>query len=280
VRTGVPYELETGDRARRREQRVDAGARRAGTGRQRRHHGLRGIAQDISERKQTEAARQESEAAFRTLADSVPQMIWMCTPDGLNVYFNQRWVDYTGMSLAESYGRGWNTPFHPDDQQPAWEAWNRATETGETYRVESRLRAADGSYRWFLMRGHAPARCRRTHRQVVRHLHRYRRFEARRRDSPQGHEELEERVEERTAQLRESEQRLALALRASHEGVWDWNVETGAVWYSSRCKEMLGYQESEIEPHASVFEKLLHPDDRVRFHDTVRPSCAGNANTR
>jgi len=83
----------------------------------------------------------------------VPQIVWMCTPDGLNIYFNQRWVDYTGLSLAESYGRGWNTPFHPDDKQAAWNAWNHATETGETYRIESRLRAADGSYRWFLMRG-------------------------------------------------------------------------------------------------------------------------------
>ena len=88
-------------------------------------------------------------------------------------------------------------------------------------------------------------------------------------------EELEQRVEERTAKLRESEQRLALALRASHEGVWDWNVETGAVWYSSRHMEMLGYTDSEIEPRASAFENLLHPDDRVRFHDTVEAVLRG-----
>ena len=49
--------------------------------------------------------------------------------------------------------RGWNTPFHPDDKQRARDAWNHATQTGETYRVESRLRAADGRYRWFLMKG-------------------------------------------------------------------------------------------------------------------------------
>ena len=58
-----------------------------------------------------------------------------------------------GLTLEESHGRGWDKPFHPDDKQPAWDAWNHATETGETYRIESRLRAADGSYRWFLMRG-------------------------------------------------------------------------------------------------------------------------------
>ncbi len=95
----------------------------------------------------------QTEKRFVTLANFVPQFVWMCTPDGLNVYFNQRWVDYTGLTLEESYGTGWNTPFHPDDKQVAWDAWNHATQTGEKYRVESRLRAADGSYRWFLMLG-------------------------------------------------------------------------------------------------------------------------------
>jgi PAS domain S-box-containing protein len=91
--------------------------------------------------------------AFATLANYIPQFVWMCTPDGLNFYFNQRWVNYTGMSLEKSYGTGWNTPFHPDDKQIAWDAWSHAVKTGGTYRVESRLRAADGSYRSFLIQG-------------------------------------------------------------------------------------------------------------------------------
>ncbi|MEO6964989.1 MAG: ATP-binding protein [Acidobacteriaceae bacterium] len=93
----------------------------------------------------------ESELAY--LADYVPQMVWMCTPDGANIYFNQRWLDYTGMTREESYGAGWNIPFHPDERAIAWKAWDEAVRTGRTYQVENRLRAADGTYRWFLVRG-------------------------------------------------------------------------------------------------------------------------------
>ena len=65
------------------------------------------------------------------------------------------------------------------------------------------------------------------------------------------------------AALRESEERLTLAFAGAQEGVWDWNLQTGAVVYSPRWKQMLGYAEddSEIEPHVSAWERLLHPDD-------------------
>jgi PAS domain S-box-containing protein len=116
-------------------------------------NGVVKITRDLTNRKQAEAALEESERAFRTLAESMPQMVWMCLPDGMNVYFNQRWADYTGLTLEESYGRGWNTPFHPDDRQPAMDAWNHATATGEIYQIECRLRRSDGSYHWFITRG-------------------------------------------------------------------------------------------------------------------------------
>jgi len=111
------------------------------------------IRADITERMRAEEALRESETNFRGLANLVPQFAWICTNEGLNVYFNERWFKYTGLTPEQSYGRGWNTPFHPDDKQTAWDAWNHATATGETYSVESRLRAVDNSYRWFLMRG-------------------------------------------------------------------------------------------------------------------------------
>jgi PAS domain S-box-containing protein len=81
------------------------------------------------------------------------------------------------------------------------------------------------------------------------------------------------------AALRESEERLTLAFAGAQEGVWDWNLETGAVVYSPRWKQMLGYADDEIEPHVSAWERLLHPDDRAtadRLYDSVTRGGASN----
>jgi PAS domain S-box-containing protein len=108
---------------------------------------------DISNRKKAEAVLRESEKEFQSLAEAMPQIVWVTRADGWNIYFNQQWVEYTGLTLEESYGHGWNKPFHPDDQQGAWDAWQNATKHGTVYSVECRLRRADGAYRWWLIRG-------------------------------------------------------------------------------------------------------------------------------
>ncbi|MCX6149557.1 MAG: PAS domain S-box protein [Ignavibacteriales bacterium] len=108
---------------------------------------------DITERKQMEKWLMESEKEFRTLSESMPQIVWITTADGWNIYFNKQWVDYTGMTLEESYGNGWNKPFHPEDQQKAWDTWQNAIKNNDIYSIESRLRRADGVYNWFLIRG-------------------------------------------------------------------------------------------------------------------------------
>ncbi len=105
------------------------------------------------DRQQAEEARHRSAAEFRALAEAMPQMVWITRPDGWNMYFSQQWMDYTGLTLEESLGHGWNKPFHPEDQQRAWDAWQHAVATTGIYSVECRLRRADGVYRWWLIRG-------------------------------------------------------------------------------------------------------------------------------
>ena len=107
------------------------------------------------ERARSKEELQKREQEFRTLVEVVPQIVWITRPDGWNSYFNQHWVDYTGLTLEESYGSGWITPFHPDDKQVAWEAWQRAIQHNEPYTLECRLRRVDGVYCWWLLRGTA-----------------------------------------------------------------------------------------------------------------------------
>ncbi len=117
---------------------------------------LEGITEHIGAammRKRAEDALRASEQEFRSLAESMPQIVWVTRADGWNIYFSQQWVDYTGLTLEQSHGHGWNTPFHPDDKQRAWDAWQRATQHNDIYSVECRLRRADGAYRWWLIRG-------------------------------------------------------------------------------------------------------------------------------
>ena len=108
---------------------------------------------DLSERKRAEEELALNEREFRLLAESMPQIVWTTRVDGWNTYFNQRWVDYTGLTLEESYGHGWNKPFHPDDRQRSWDAWQNAVLHNAPYLLQCRLRRADGIYRWWLIHG-------------------------------------------------------------------------------------------------------------------------------
>jgi len=112
----------------------------------------RALQRDIAARERVEAALRESEADFRLLAEVMPQLVWIASADGANVFCNQRWVEYTGLTLQESAGDGWLAPFHPEDQAGAVAAWRHAREAEIEYSHELRLRRLDGVYRWWLVR--------------------------------------------------------------------------------------------------------------------------------
>lgn len=94
----------------------------------------------------------DSEDRFRTLADTMPQMVWSTLPDGYHDYYNARWYEFTGTPPGSTDGEGWNDVFHPDDQTRAWTVWRESLTTGDPYQIEYRLRHFDGTYRWVLGR--------------------------------------------------------------------------------------------------------------------------------
>jgi len=100
----------------------------------------------------TARALADSETRFRTLADTMPQMVWSTLPDGYHDYYNARWYEFTGTPVGSTDGEGWNDVFHPEDQDRAWAVWRRSLETGDPYQIEYRLKHFDGTYRWVLGR--------------------------------------------------------------------------------------------------------------------------------
>ena len=113
---------------------------------------LAGVVVDITERREQEVALTESEAKFRAIADSMPQMVWSTQPNGFHDYYNARWYEFTGVPPGSTDGAGWNDMFHPEDQKRAWEVWRHSLETGEPYQIEYRLKHHSGQYRWTLGR--------------------------------------------------------------------------------------------------------------------------------
>ena len=96
---------------------------------------------------------QRSEAEFRTLAEAMPQIVWVTRGDGSVLYVSRVWTDYTGITLDRAVKDGWHPSFHPDDSPGARTAWKAAMAARGNLSFEFRLRRADGVYRWWLLRG-------------------------------------------------------------------------------------------------------------------------------
>jgi PAS domain S-box-containing protein len=107
---------------------------------------------DITDRKEMEGRLREGEAQLRTLADAVPQLVWMAEADGHIFWYNQRWYDYTGTTPEQMEGWGWQSVHDPEMLPGVVERWKASLETGEPFEMEFPLKGADGAFRWFLTR--------------------------------------------------------------------------------------------------------------------------------
>ncbi|HEY0043423.1 MAG TPA: PAS domain S-box protein [Allosphingosinicella sp.] len=201
------------------------------------------IVRDMTEARRAREALAESEARFRSLADRSPLMMWVTDVDGHCTYLNRRWYEFTGQPEGYGEGFGWLEAVHPEDRPAAEQAFVSANAERRDYRVEFRLRRADGVYRWTIDAAAV-------------------------RTSDSGEYlgyvgsviDIDERrqTEERLAL---SEEQLRLATESAEIGLWDLDPVTGTLFWPARVKAMFG-----ISPHLPVtmddFYAGLHPEDR------------------
>ena len=89
---------------------------------------------------------------LRDVVDTIPGYVWSALPDGSLDFINRRWLEFSGLSLEEGLGRGWEAAVHPDDLARFMDEWRAAVGCGKALESEARVRTADGQYRWLLIR--------------------------------------------------------------------------------------------------------------------------------
>jgi PAS domain S-box-containing protein len=207
--------------------------------------GVVGISFDLSEQKRAEASLRESEAQFRELANSMPQIVLQSDSEGRLVFFNERWLAYTGMSREQSLTEGVWPALHPDDVETDKVRWKKAVATGEPYEAEYRLRGQDGNYRWHLERA-VPMRD--DEGNIAHWFH-----AATDIDDFKGVQEALHTSEERLRLLVESAKDFAIFSLDTERRVTSWNP--GA-------ERIFGYSEKEIIGQSG--DILFTPEDRAK----------------
>src|SRR5262245_24180364 len=111
-----------------------------------------GTRADVTKQLEAEKALRESEARFRELADNISQFAWTADAAGWIYWYNERWYDYTGTTLEEMQGWGWQDVHHPAHVDRVVQRIRESFESGTPWEDTFPLRGRDGTYRWFLSR--------------------------------------------------------------------------------------------------------------------------------
>jgi len=214
---------------------------------------LYSIVYDITDRKLVETKLAESEERLAFAIRGSDDGVWDMDLVTGQHYWSARCKELIGYAPHEINEQDYEdfAFLHPDDREMAIQAFQRHLDHGDPYDYETRILHKDGSYRWFRTRGEAirdenGVAIRVTG--TIRDIH------------------LRYEVAE---QLRRSEERFAFAVAGSQEGIWDWDVLSGEMWWSPRLKELLGYKDYEIHSSRAELYELMHPEDKMRVRSTA-----------
>ena len=229
-----------------------------------------GLMSDITERKQAEEELREAEERFRSAFDDSSIGMALTRPDGSLLQVNPAMCEMFGYSATELTTMDFTSITHPEDVQESVDLLRRAL-AGElrTFQMEKRYIHKNRSVVWAsvsssLVRDGQGNPLHFT--TQVQNITKRRRAEQ---EVRRLNESLERRVRERTArlrnaltELRESEERYSLVVEGSNDGIFDWNIDTGEMFWNDRLFEMVGLSRGEFTPTLKGLFDLMHPEDR------------------
>ena len=209
---------------------------------------------DVSDRKAAEKRLRESERNFRVLANSIPQLVWMADASGWIFWYSDRWYEYTGTTLEQMQGWGWQAVHHPDHVQRVVERIRHAFESGEPWEDTFPLRSRTGEFRWFLSRAEP---IRDSAGNVLRWF-------------GTNTDVTDQRRSEEA--LRESEARYRLLADLIPQHIWTADPKGYHTYFSRRWYDFAGIDQAGSEGEGWL--QALHPDDRERTLARWRHSLA------
>ncbi len=225
----------------------------------------------LIDRAEVEAEVAAREAQFRTFAQVMPNHVWAAKPDGRLDWFNDRVYAYTGLGFDELEGQNWTQVVHPDDIPGAASRWTDALTAGQPYETEFRIRAADGNFRWHLVRAlpvHDESG------RILRWVGTNTDVEDQKATLHALDEMAQSLKQQVTEQLQENDRLWTLSqdpfLIADTAGVW---LRVSPAW-----TEILGWSENELLGRTS--EWMEHPDDRQRTRQEVTEISHGRRTFR
>ncbi|WP_427159807.1 PAS domain S-box protein [Aliinostoc sp. HNIBRCY26] len=217
---------------------------------------FQGVGRDITERKLMEEALRASEEKFRYFAENTHALFWMADiGSGENLYVNPAYEKIWGRS-CESLRQNpssWLDSLHPEDRDRVLDKIERQ-KRGEPTNEEYRILRPDGTVRWIWDRGFPICNAQGT-------IYTYGGVA----------EDITERKKTEDS-LRQSEERLSLALKSAGMGIFDWNLLTNATLWSANMGLLYGLPQDTICPNPEEFLNLLHPEDRLPFREAVHNS--------
>ena len=209
---------------------------------------------NLVRRRRAEGFLIESEERFRIVADSAPVLIWVSGLDKLCTFFNKGWLDFTGRTMEQEMGNGWTDGVHPDDLERCLKIYTEAFDARQPFVMQYRLRRHDREYRWITDNG-VP------------------RYDAQK--NFMGYigscvDISESRSKEQA--LRESEERMSLAMDAAKLGLWEWNVSKDELWGTKARRALLGLPTSaKIKLEDGLLR--VHVNDRDRVRRTLKDAA-------